>query len=467
MLPVCLAIRLGATFSHGRAALSVRLSTLVLQASLGAYAAAGTVNVHLGPLMLDPLHGCWTFLWALGCLISAAPGRPVSEACAALGLLCASPGLALTCFIPCLIESRQSIVLRRWKLGLLAPSGCLMAMASAAPTLSALAPVCGLALLPALADLPVLAFALLVPSLMEQQGFLWPVILCALGGGLCLFLPLRHGLSFWPLLPLGLALSARAGGLPDSALTGSEAFILALALSGRDRITALFRTPFPPLAGFLSFWFALHCTSGLAGLSPAWTAGAMILSLAVGLVMVRAWLGSWQDFAIERPAWADRRIVPALTLGLCLSICPGILFGLLHGALLNIAGASFELWRAWPIWSVAGGDGAFWYPALVFMLPALLAPAIMPHIPARLPELPPWPVPSFRPPLTWGMKRALCSQRRLVRMVARRMAQPVSGAPTGRVSASPARFDTALAQQPLVLWLLLLAIALAWLGWAS
>lgn len=494
LLPVCFAIRLSALFGQSHALTLLRLAALVVQIVIAGWAACGLHEIHLGPLALDPLRGCWLLLWVIACFSPALSGKPVSTACGALGLICASPALSLICFMPCLIEGQSpfsALWLQHWKLGLLAPGGCLAVIAASIPALSPLTPAFGLIMLPVFVEQPVLAYALLVPELLAQHGFFWPVMLCVLGGGLCLSLPVRMALTFWPVLLLGLTLSARAGGLPDSALAGGEAFILALALGASDRITGLLRTPLPPLAGFLPFWLGLHCVSGLAGLSPSWTAGAMILSLTIGLLVVRAWLETWQSLSREDRSpsshtvrsrsdrsqdsdsafWADRSAIPALTLGLCLSICPGLMLGLVHEAILHIAGAPQELWRSWPIWSVAGGDGAFWYPALIFALPALLALTVMPHLPAHLPahlpRLTDWPLPELRLRLPWDLKRIMASRRHLVHDIAGRMIRHSTHLPSNDSAHSAGRLDKMLSRQILPLWLVLLAIALAWLGWRA
>lgn len=353
-----------------------------------------------------------------------------------------------------------------WRLGLLAPAGCALAILPAIPDLVFLAPAAGLATLPAFAEMPLFSYALFVPPLLDNQGFVWPVILIFLGSGLCLFSRTDKGLTHWPLLLLGLTLSARAGGLADSALAGSEALILALALAGRDSRAILFRTPLPPLAGFLPFWLGLHVVNGLSGLSPVWTAASMILSLLIGVLMVRAWLCAWSHVS---PALTltDRGLIPALTLGLCLSICPGLLLGLVHVTALDLAGAGPEIWRAWPIWSVAGGDGAFWYPALVFLVPALIAPAIMSQRATALKPLPSWPSPELKPRLAWGVKRLLakgrCAGLSLRKRLSRFMKEPTDGLSGSLSSKTP----IALARQTLSLWLVLLAAALAWLGWST
>lgn len=487
-------------FGQSHALILLRLAALIAQIVIAGWAACGLHEIHLGPLALDPLRGCWLLLWSIACFSPALKDKPVSAASGALGLICASPALSLICFMPCLIEGRSpssASRLQRWKLGFLAPGGCLAVVAAIIPALGPLAPAFSLVLLPGFIDLPVLAYALLVPGLLAQHGFFWPVALCILGSGLCLLLPVRLALTFWPVLLLGLTLSARAGGLPDSALAGGEAFILALALSASDRITGFFRTPLPPLAGFLPFWLGLHCVSGLAGLSPSWTAGAMILSLVIGLLMVRAWLETWQSLSGKRrvplsdpvrsdhdstagdiptpghsPAvWADRAAMPALTLGLCLSICPGLLLGLVHEAVQHVAGVAPELWRSWPIWSIAGGDGAFWYPALIFAVPALLAPFVMPHLAAHLPThiplLTDWPLPGFRLRLPWGLRRVMASRRHLMRDIAGRVMHHSAHASADGSAPAAGRLGGVLNRQILPLWLVLLACALAWLGWAA
>ncbi len=412
-----------------------------------------------------------------------------------------------------------------WQLGLLAPAACCLAAAALFPqhvhgdaltgqgvtpdilsevgsgvaanarlqgatSFDFLVPLATLALLPAFAAMPVLAYSLIVPSVIAQSGAFWPVSLVVIGGGLSLFLPLQRTLSLWPLLLLGLTQSARAGGLADCALAGSEAFILSLALHGLGGKAGFLQAPLPPLAGFLPFWLSLHVVNGLTGLSPAWTAGGMILSLAIGVLMVKAWLASWQALGgvslpgtglslagkgLQAGSMASTPLsfglhkIPSLTLGLCLSVCPGLLLGFVHDAALIVAGAPQEIWRSWPVWSVAGGDGAFWYPALVFVVPALVAPAFISHIPALLTPVPFWPCVAPRIRLPWAARRLLAAGRRrfiLTRQALLRQtgADPEKPDSTGFILLQP---DMFLARHALVLWLLLIAIALSWLGWTG
>ncbi|GBQ87939.1 hypothetical protein AA0535_1408 [Asaia krungthepensis NRIC 0535] len=380
----------------------------------------------------------------------------------------------------------------------MAPAGACLVAADLIPGLSPLAPIAGLAILPAFSATPLLAYSLFVPDLLVSSGQIWSVILILTGITLSFCLPLARVLSFWPLLALGLTFAARLGGLADTALAASEAFILSLALNGLPPSLALLRAPLPPLAGFLPFWLALHGINGLSGLSPAWTAGAMILTLLTGGLMVRAWLFAWdslawagsdpQGAAGSGMTWSDHAMLPALTLGLCLSICPGLLLGAVRGAALDLAGASPEIWRHWPVWSIAGGDGAFWYPALVFLIPALVASALIssaPLTPYRdalftfgrhgptTGRLPAWPPPNIKLRFPWGVRRLIASNRsrRVLLTWLSRMKNDEAGLMPDGSQPPPAggrlRPDVKAVRQGLAFWLVLLAIALAWLGWTA
>ncbi|WP_231944578.1 hypothetical protein [Asaia bogorensis] len=527
-------LALGAIPGSGRQA--VPGAVLAFEIIVAGWAALHGYHVTFGPLALDPLISCWIILWGLTQLAPDKACGPIGEASGALGLLCHNQALALICFIPCLIENcrlgpRASGL--AWQLAFLAPAGCYLAAHGFFPaqgltdslmstgidptmaghagdatitpavrdfaSLGALSgevflPLAALATLPAFSAMPVLGYSIVVPALLAQTGSFWPVSLILLGGGLCLFLPLRRALAYWPLLLLGLTLSARHGGLADSALAGSEAFILSLLLGVLGKKSSFFQTPLPPLAGFLPFWLGLHVVNGLTGLSPAWTASGMCLSLVLGILMVRAWLASWRALSQPGSAVQERLgakdsahiasgaalvhasvepgMIPSLTLGLCLSVCPGLLIGPVHDAVLTIAGAPHDIWRAWPVWSFAGGDGAFWYPALVFLVPAIIAPAVMTHLPASATSLPAWPAMPIRLRLPWGLRRLLASMRRqgtllqsgLQRRHNQRNAPEAPSAITGTLPLRAGRF---LSHQALVLWLLLVAMALSWLGWSA
>ncbi|WP_122050621.1 hypothetical protein [Asaia bogorensis] len=524
----------------------LRTALLALQIALGCWAAIGAYDTRLGPLALNPLAACWIVLWSLEQISPERACGPFGDACGAIGLLCHNQALALICFMPCLIENQGRLPFRHrtaanrsdphahivlpsgqrgepagkwwsgaWQTGLLAPAACCLAatalfaqpvkggilssVTSGAAAIvqpletvssSPLVPFAALALLPAFAATPVLAYSLLVPALLAQGGMFWPVSLVLIGGSLSLFLPLSRALSFWPLFLLGIALSARAGGLADCALAGSEAFILALALQGLKGRACFLQAPLPPLAGFLPFWLGLHAINGLTGLSPAWTAGGMILSLTLGVVMVRAWLASWQTVSRicrsdlagspgrNNPAPGNNaeaavsfgvRGIPSLTLGLCLSVCPGLLIGFLHAAILIVAGVPQDFWRSWPVWSVAGGDGAFWYPALVFLIPALIAPAFITHLPSLSAPIPDWPSSALRVRLPWSTRRLLASIRRritLTRHVLLRQSR-AGGTTPGSAGLLPLRPDLFITRHALVLWLLLIAVALSWMGWTA
>ncbi|WP_438383908.1 hypothetical protein ABHV46_06730 [Asaia sp. BMEF1] len=450
----------------------LRMTLLGIQGALGCWGALGAHESRIGPIALDPFSACWIVLWTLSLVTPRRHTGPVGEALGGLGLLCHDPALALFCFLPCLAEAahranatQDAQKFRAWRLGLLAPAGCALAILPGFPALSFLAPAAGLATLPAFTETPLLAYALLVPALLQAQGFFWPVGLILLGAGLCLCLRIGQALNYWPLLLLGLTLCARESGLADTALAGSEAMILALALQGLGSRGFLFQTPLPPLAGFLPFWLGLHVVNGLSGLSPAWTAGAVILSLLIGVLMVRGWLASWCSLT-QAFAFHDGGLPTALTLGLCLSICPGLLLGFLHVSALDLAGAGQQTWRAWPIWSVAGGDGAFWYPALIFLIPALIIPAVMTHLPSMASALPDWPSPELKPRLPWGARRSLALIRTRWHALRNGWRPATLALPFDRVPLSR-KAGPALTRQTLTLWLFLLAAALAWLGWSA
>ena len=465
-------LRLATSWRCGPIMPLLRVALLGIQGALGCWGALGAHESRLGPIVLDPLSACWIVLWTLSLVTPRRHPGPVGEALGGLGLLCHDAALALFCFLPCLAEAAQHAKASRdwqtrqaWRLGLLAPAGCALAILPGFPALSFLAPAAGLATLPAFAEMPLLAYALFVPSLLQAQGSFWPVGLVLLGAALCLCLRIEKALNYWPLLLLGLTLCARQGGLADTALAGSEATILALALQGLGSRAFLFQTPLPPLAGFLPFWLGLHVVNGLSGLSPAWTAGAVMLSLLIGVLMVRGWLASWRSLA-GAFAFHHRGLATALTLGLCLSICPGLLLGLLHVSALDLAGAGQEIWRTWPIWSVAGGDGAFWYPALIFLIPALIIPAVMTHLPSMANALPNWPSPELRLRLPWGARRTLALLRARWHALRGGWHHLTTETSWNRTPLSR-RAGSALARQTLSLWLFLLAAALVWLGWSA
>ncbi|WP_025885295.1 hypothetical protein [Asaia prunellae] len=383
----CLVLRLATSRLPGPSIPLLRQAVLGIQGVAGCWGALALHKAHLGPLALDPLNACWIMLWTLTLITCRRHVGPIGETLGGLGLLCHDAALALFCFLLCLAEAahqknraKNEQPFQNWRLGLLAPAGCLLAILPDFPALSFLAPAAGLATLPAFAEMPLLAYALFVPPLIQEQSAFWPVALILLGSGLCLFQRVERTLEYWPVLLLGLMLCARENGLADTALAGGEAMILALALQGLDSRNSVFQTPLPPLAGFLPFWLGLHVINGLSSLSPAWTAGAVILSLLLGLLMVRGWLAIWRHFT-QAVIVHDHRLLTTVTAGLCLSICPGLLLGILHDTALDLAGAGPDVWRAWPIWSVAGGDGCFWYPALVFLIPALIAPAFVTYLP--------------------------------------------------------------------------------------
>ncbi|GBR12133.1 hypothetical protein [Asaia spathodeae] len=465
-------LRLATSWRGGPLIPLLRATTLGIQGAVGCWGALGSHESRIGPLALDPLSACWIVLWTLSLVTPRRYPGPIGEALGSIGLLCHDAALSLFCFLPCLAEAAHRAKaaqdgqrLRAWRLGLLAPSGCALAILSGFPALACLAPAAGLATLPAFAEMPLLSYVLFVPPLLQTHGFFWPVSLVLLGAGLCLCLHTDKALNYWPLLLLGLTLCAREGGLADTALAGSEAMILALALQGLGNRAFLFQTPLPPLAGFLPFWLGLHVVNGLSGLSPAWTAGAVMLSLLIGVLVVRGWLSSWRSLTRVFTLHHDG-LPTALTLGLCLSICPGLLLGLLHVSALDLAGAGQDIWRAWPIWSVAGGDGAFWYPAFVFLIPALIIPAVMTHLPSVANALPDWPSPEIRLRLPWGVRRALALLRARWQTLRNGWRPVTQGVAFDRAPAFR-KTGSALARQTLSLWLFLLAAALAWLGWSA
>ncbi|WP_336761913.1 hypothetical protein [Asaia sp. VD9] len=444
---------------------------LGLQAIAALCGALSPHEANLSALTLDPLNACWLLLWTVSRIPHAARQDALTEALGGLGLLCDSTTLALLCFLPCLAQTHRQIPdadvappRSAWRLGLLAPASCLLALLPFVPALAFLAPLAGLGLLPAFAELPLLAYALLVPALLDTTSLFWPLCLILVGGGLCLTMPVGKGLAGFPLLLLGLTMCARIGNLPDTAMAGAEATILALALTGLGKTGFLFRTPLPPLAGFLPFWLALHVIDALCGLSPAWTAGGVMLSLVIGVLMIRSWLAAWQQAARSPPSLSQTSLAP-VTLGLVLSICPGLFLGLVHKALLVMAGSSGDTWRGWPLWSLAGGDGAFWYPALIFLIPALVAPLLIgPLLPTRT-GIPPWPIPEFRLRLPWTIKRFIVTGvQRFGALVTFLHGARDMGQMNGR---STRAFETPLIRQALPLWLAVLAVALAWLGWTA
>ncbi|WP_147091999.1 hypothetical protein [Swaminathania salitolerans] len=490
---VCLTLR-GLTsrlaFRHGRA---IRSGLLALQALLACWGCLLPDGTPAGLFAFDALTACWFLIWTFGLLSRHPQLSGATELFGGLGLLCHETAYAVICMTLCLAfwqRSRPNGIHPHgqnphgqrpdnghsggWRLGLFAPAGCAAVALPSIPSLLGFGAVPGLAMLPALSEFPILAWSLFVPPLLVMKGMTWPLILIASGTVVTLLAPSRYARQAWPVLLLGLTLAARAGGLPDTALAGGEALVLALALEamGRHGWSLLFHIPLPPLAGFLPLWLGLHVVNGLCSLSPAWTAGGMMLGLAIGLIMLRGWKTGWDRLAAGAGAGAGAGTgaeagrnaagsVSALTLGLILSVCPGLLIGLVHPALLRLSDAGPDIWRSWPIWSIAGGDGTFWYPAAIFLLPALLAPAILGTLPASLPPFPRWPVssglssPALR--LPWAMRRPVVLLRR-------RYAGTVA---LGHRGATARAFAKTIARAGVILWIVVLAMALAWLGWTS
>lgn len=429
------------------------------------------MTAQLGPFHLDALTGLWLCLWTLRLLGTHRHISTLETLFGYWSLLCQGTSSGLFCLVLCLMASRPDLrsLKTGWATGLLAPALCLAALTRFGIIPPSLTPLAGLMALPAFFEAPVLAYALIVPPFISTPSTLWPPLLISLGAGLCLILPVQRLMAGLPLFLLGLALSARAGGLPDSALAGAEGFVLAIMLGAQDAggWLAAFRTPLPPLTGFLVFWLAFHTIDSLCSLSPVWTASGMMLSLLTGGLMVRCWYATWLDLSAIHKKEAQSHhgvrkcgILPGVTIGLVLSICPGLLFGLVHPALLAIAGNGPAFWRSWPLWSVGGGDGAFWYPALIMIVPALLTPAIMTGLPAHLPPLPAWPLTPFRPGLSFPLRRVLVRLRQL----ANRVRFP--GLATGNMTA-PAALEIQIRRHALPLWLTVLGCALVWLGWTA
>lgn len=456
----------GETVSERAAIIAVPLLG-VLQLLLSGWAATIGLTANWGPFHITPLMAGWLLLWTLSNLHNATLRSRAAEALGAYSLLL-HPGPLQVMVLGLAVACRGTP--SGWRIGLLAPALLLGGILPfAAPTNEAAllaAPLPGLAALPALANTPILAFALLSEACRILPPSFWPAALCLLGLALA-FSPGRiESRLGWPLQLLGIVLATRQTGLVDSTLAASEALMLALAVqtaSNREPNgwAVLLQMPLPPLAGFLPFWLGLHALFGLAAAAPGWTAGALALALASGLVMARTLHNDWRRLTQSWPLPAPTPLI--LGVAMLLSAMPGFLFGIVHPALLALSGAKPEIWIGWPLWSIAGGDGGYWYPLLVFLIPAILMPLAFLH-----PALPP--LPGMRaawPELPRAQRAWPFSWRRNMISVRRSWRRGQNRAIGWTAILNTAATRETATRHALVLWLLLLGGGLIVLGWTQ
>lgn len=389
--------------------------------------------VSLGPLIVTPLEALWMMLWTLGLCWNTTRLSPVAEVFGGLGLFCTSSMLGLLFFAICIgsgtISAEDSLrggrevlaprdvtfsPIAGWRMAGLTPAFCAQMALPCAPDVAVLAPLAGLLAFPALIDTPVLAYALLIPSLLSTHTTTWPLLLIVLGCGMAVTSANSRLTVGYAFILLGLCLYARQIGLSGAALAGAEAFVLTLAVGQPQRKNGFILAgltfsgaPFQLIVLFYAFWLGLHATIALSALSPVWTAGCLALGIIMGATLVRSWFVAWDrrhaTAGLQPPHHA---CIVSLLLGSLPAVCPGLFFQLVHPSLSLLSGVPNTSWRAWSLWVLSGGDTANLVPSLVFFAVAALMPFVAWRSPAPS-HLPPWPAKQMRCRLSPFVKRAL------------------------------------------------------------
>ncbi|WP_246091460.1 hypothetical protein [Swingsia samuiensis] len=172
-----------------------------------------------------------------------------------------------------------------------------------------------------------------------------------------------------PLFLIILMIAAEHEGIISSARGAIEALLLDLVLliisvpaMNRFQGLLILRYPFPPLPGFIVLWLGIHSALGLAVGASEWSVLGVLSALIFGLFSILdiAKLGFRQSQVVSR----QKPLLEVLAVGSATVLLPMVVWGVCSPVIHFIGGA----W-VWPFWSLEAGDGSYLkIPALILVL---------------------------------------------------------------------------------------------------
>ncbi|CAI9121360.1 hypothetical protein [Brytella acorum] len=436
-------------------------------------------DIHAGILVLDPFVAAFECLLALRSLNARPAGLPAPMLGALSLLVQPGPLQALLAGLGLAMgRSEVAAAFTGWRgavrlvalilLGVVAPG-------------TMLAPIVGLVAFLTFAPCePLLGSAFLLLFTISAPAFWVPSLIC--GFGVLALAPRQILLSASEapvLMALGVALAARRADLAETSLAAFEAFFLflgnhAVRAEASGRPVLLMDSVLPGAAGFLPFWLALHAVCGLAAALTNWIAGALVVGLALGIAAVQRSRSIWLKMFAPHGLGHD-----GIRLSLLAGIAafPGAFFMLLRAPLERLSGASPAGLSAHggafqapgrmmtALWMIPGGDGARWYPGVatlfLFVICGLLTSGrgIASARPSMVVDSVILSVGHRGGAFSFGQRRFMARARRW----AAHGRQWLGGAARYPLTAVGGRATSSAHR--LALWLLLVALGLAAIGW--